>query len=112
MLKLMRQNPESFNNNIGSWDVSNVVNMSSMFWDAKSFNGNIGGWDVSNVTDMSRMFERAISFNQDIGKWDVSNVNEMEMMILESITMYTREDIEKWNIGKKAKELNQIINNL
>jgi len=51
---------------IENWDVSNVTNMSGMFWAAKSFNKPIGNWDVSNVTDMEGMFERAESFNQPL----------------------------------------------
>ena len=65
---------------IKNWDVSNVTNMSGMFWAAKSFNKPIGNWDVSNVTDMEGMFERAESFNKPIGNWDVSNVTNMRGM--------------------------------
>ena len=36
--------------------------------------GNISGWDVSNVTDMSSMFYGCTYFNQDISNWDVSKV--------------------------------------
>ena len=36
------------------------------------FNQDISSWDVSNVTDMRGMFERS-SFNQDISSWDVSS---------------------------------------
>ena len=64
-----------FNVDIGSWDVSNVTDMTAMFQYAESFNQDIGGWEVSNVQDMSEMFYRAEAFNQDIGKWDVSNVS-------------------------------------
>jgi surface protein len=46
----------TFNEPIGSWDVSNVTNVSYMFDGAKSFNQNIGSWDVSIVTDMESMF--------------------------------------------------------
>ena len=53
---------QSFNMNISDWNVSNVTNMSGMFFNATS-------WNVSNVTDMSRMFGfwwKDSVFNQDI----------------------------------------------
>ena len=39
------------------WDVSNVTDMSWMFWGAESFDGDISEWDVSNVTDMDGIFD-------------------------------------------------------
>jgi surface protein len=68
---------ESFNQDIGHWDVSNVTDiggMSGMFWRATSFNQDIGNWDVSNVTNMYEMFEGAESFNQDLTQWCVSQI--------------------------------------
>ena len=47
---------ESFNQDISSWDVSKVTNMSAMFYGCKSFNQDISSWDVSKVTNMSNMF--------------------------------------------------------
>ena len=44
------------------------------------FNGDISAWDVSNVKDMSCMFYWCTSFNQDISNWDVSNVTNMRYM--------------------------------
>jgi surface protein len=38
---------------IGSWDVSSVTNMSDMFRSADAFNQNIGSWNVSNVTNFT-----------------------------------------------------------
>jgi hypothetical protein len=61
-------------------DVTNVTDMSYMFYCAYSFNQSIGDWDVSNVEDMSYMFYGAYSFNQYIGNWDVSNVESMRFM--------------------------------
>jgi len=34
---------------ISDWDVSNVTNMSWMFYDATAFNQPIANWDVSKV---------------------------------------------------------------
>jgi surface protein len=60
----------NFNQNIGSWNVSNVTNMASMFLSATIFNQNIGSWNVSSVTNMENMFFRATAFNQPIGNWE------------------------------------------
>ena len=65
--------PTDFNQDISSWDVSNVTNMSYMFTVATIFNQDISFWDVSNVTSMSVMFA-GTNFNQPIGNWEVSNV--------------------------------------
>jgi len=83
------KNNSTFNQNISTWDVSNVTNMSGMFYgavtgSATAFNQPIGDWDVSNVTNMSGMFYGATAFNQPIGDWDVSSVTDMSAMFLSS----------------------------
>ena len=70
----------SFDQPIGDWDTSNVVNMFGLFESATSFNQPIGDWDTSNVTHMGDMFARATSFNQPIGTWDIRNVTEIGSM--------------------------------
>jgi surface protein len=87
----------SFNQDIGSWDVSNVTNMESMFSGAISFNQDIGNWDVSNVTDMSGLFYRASSFNQNIGSWDVSNVTNMNYMFYYSTSF--NQNLSQWCVN-------------
>ena len=64
-------NQNTFNQDISSWDTSNVTNMKNMFFSAAAFNQDISGWDTSSVTDMSYMFEIATSFNQDLSGWNV-----------------------------------------
>ncbi len=85
-----------FNGDISGWDVSNVKNMSLMFFQCPAFNQDIGNWNVSNVTDMSHMFERT-PFNQDIGNWDVSSVTTMASMFSENVVF--NQDIGRWNIN-------------
>ena len=69
---------------IESWDVSNVTDMTAMFFRVKSFNVDISNWDVSNVWSMAGMFFGAESFNQDISRWDVSNAKFMDDMFIDS----------------------------
>ena len=45
----------SFNQDISSWNVSNVTTMENMFYQS-GFNKNIGNWNISNVTNMIGMF--------------------------------------------------------
>lgn len=65
----------SFNQNIGSWETSAVTNMTNTFSYASSFdNGgsnSISGWNVSNVSSMSETFAFATSFNRNIGGWNI-----------------------------------------
>ena len=76
----MFRNDVSFNENINDWDVSRVTNMSSMFEGDRSFNQPLDNWNTSNVTDMQRMFSLATSFNQPLNNWNTSNVLYMSSM--------------------------------
>ena len=55
---------QSFNQDISSWDMSNVKNMVFMFSNAKSFNQDISSWDVSNVTECSAFRFNATSWTE------------------------------------------------
>jgi hypothetical protein len=93
-------NPNTFNQPIGNWDVSNVYDMTLMFNDSQ-FNQPIGDWDVSNVKSMRRMFSGTLywptSFNQPIGNWDVSKVIDMEGMFNGS---QFNQSIGNWDVSE------------
>ena len=82
--------------NLGSWNVSSVTNMSSMFKDVGIAPANIGTWNVSNVTNMSEMFANA-GFNANINAWDVSNVSNMSNMF--KGTVLFNKDLGSWDVS-------------
>jgi surface protein len=69
-------NASSFNQDLSSWDVSNVVSMSGMFLDATSYNQPMAAWNISKVTDFTSMLQGASLYNQSLCVWmDLMYVN-------------------------------------
>ena len=76
-------------------DLTNVTDMSYMFFNAKNFNQNIDNWDTSNVTNMERLFSQAIRFNQPLNNWNTANVINMDAMFY-GATIFNQ-DLNSWN---------------
>ncbi|MBD44076.1 MAG: hypothetical protein CMC65_02375, partial [Flavobacteriaceae bacterium] len=95
-MKNLFQNNTTFNQDISSWDVSNVTDMNSMF-EGTSFNQDISNWDVSNVTTMYYMFAYNTSFNQDISSWDVSSSNTNTSGMFRGTPF--NQDISSWDVS-------------
>ncbi len=87
----------NFDQDISSWDVSQVVNMEKVFNNAHTFNQDISNWDVSSVTNMYAMFFNAQIFNQDLSSWNVGAVTNMGAMF-NSATLFNQ-DISSWNVS-------------
>ena len=98
-----------FNANISTWDVSNVTDMSNIFYTEEKnmfyteeeisvFNQPIGFWDTSSVTNMSSMFQNAVTFNQPIGYWDTSSVTNMSKMFNDAVAF--NQPIGSWDTSK------------
>ena len=78
---------DNFNSSIANWDVSNIEDMSYMFYSASKFNQPLNAWGnkTSNVTNMQYMFSKspwigAGTFNQSLTSWNTGSVTNMENM--------------------------------
>ncbi|WP_338976302.1 BspA family leucine-rich repeat surface protein [Spiroplasma endosymbiont of Monopis laevigella] len=54
------------------------------FYGASAFNQDLSTWNTSNVIYMSCMFYGASSFNQDLSTWNVEKVTEHKHFSLNS----------------------------
>ena len=72
----------SFDQYIGDWDVTNVVNMRAMFRDATVFNQDISLWNVTNSSsaNFDNMFRDATKFAQHVRVWNLGNTSAISNM--------------------------------
>ena len=98
-------------NNLESWDISGINNIYATFYDCINFDQNVGSWNVSNVTNMGFLFGsnqvlRAFPSNKgkftnggspSIGNWNVSRVTDMTSMFFNQALF--DHDLGKWNVG-------------
>ena len=82
---------------INTWNVSNVTDMSYMFYKADLFNQPLSNWNVSNVTNMKAMFGYVKLFNQPLNIWNVSNVTNIQCMFIGSISF--NQPLNNWNVS-------------
>ena len=81
---------------MSGWDVSNVTDMSQMFF-STAMSTDISAWDVSGVTNMRRMFFLARDFNANLAGWNVENVTNMDYMFSGAASV-TNNDLSNWNV--------------
>ena len=92
----------SFSVDLSKWDVSNVTDMSYMFYFSRFKRLNISNWNVGSVTNMRNMFNsyRSNTYSstqEDFSNWDVSNVTDMSYMFHES--HFDNLNISNWNVS-------------
>ena len=92
-----------FNGDISKWNVSNVMDMTCMFYGCELFNQPLNDWDVSSVIIMDRMFCGCKSFNQPLDKWNVSNVTNIRWMF-DNCNSFNQ-DISNWKVSKVTNKL-------
>ena len=98
----------TFNNggspSISAWTINTTSNV-NMYWMFRlsPFNQPIGSWNVSKVTNMESMFHSAFSFNQDIGGWNVSGVtNFTNFMAAKTFSDYSTTNLDSIYNGWSA----------
>lgn len=84
--------------NIGTWDVSHIVNMQSMFYVAQNFTADLSLWNTSSVNNMTYLFMRAHSFNSDLSRWNTSKVELMSGMFGHGYEFNS--DISQWDTSR------------
>ena len=99
---------KSFNADLSSWDVSNVVYLNHIFYKAENFNGNLSTWDVGKVETMNYMFYNAAKFNQNIAGWDVSSVTTMSYMLYG--TEVFNQNIGSWDVSNVTHMIGMLSN--
>ncbi|MFC0781225.1 BspA family leucine-rich repeat surface protein [Flavobacterium sp. HJSW_4] len=100
-MQQMFANAITFNQNIGSWNVSMVTTFIGMFQGAKAFNNGgsntINNWTLkTSGTIITSMFQSATSFNQPIGNWNMIGVTSLFSMFLSASSF--NQNIGSWNI--------------
>ena len=74
-------NIKKLNFDVSRWDVSNVKNMTNIFYECANFDCDLSNWIVDNVENMSGMFKNCENFKgKGLENWDVSNVTDMNVM--------------------------------
>ena len=107
-------NERGKNANLNDIDVSDIKLMTGLFGGKEFIklqieNINISEWDVSNVIEMNSMFRGQIKFNCDLSKWDVSKVKDMSFMFFDCMK-FTGKGLENWKIDNLLSTTDMFYN--
>lgn len=84
---------------LGGLDVSNVRDMTCMFYGAGQMTYyDIGNWNVSKVESMNHMFGDNFKLRSlDLSAWDVSSLRTIYCMFDDNVKLRTIGDVSHWN---------------
>jgi surface protein len=85
-----------FNQDVSSWDTTNITTFEYMFRDAPLFNQDVSGWNTASVTNMRGMFNGAAAFDSPL-PWDTTNVTNMDNMFLNATSF--NQDLSQWCVS-------------
>ena len=89
----------NFNCDLSRWNVSKVENMYSIFGTCKNFIGKgLENWNTSNVIDMGLAFCNCEKFDCDLSNWDVSNVIDMKFTFNYCLN-FKGKGLENWDVS-------------
>ena len=91
--------------NLNDIDVSNITDMSLVFWNLDPHNIDISEWDVSKVETMYAMFNMCRHFNSDLSNWNMSNVENINAMFY-GCEKFEGKGLEKWDMSSCKTTIN------
>ena len=99
---------------IENWDVSNVENMSNMFYNCWNFDGkSIKNWNVSNVKDMSNMFYDCVNFDGDLDESLKHLVTPLQLLSQNTGISYPFADrLIEYLVGNAVTSVDDIPDNI
>jgi surface protein len=94
-----------FNQPIGSWNVSKVTNMYSMFENNSAFNQSLENWTPISCSNFSRMFYNRIGFNGSVLNWTLPTTIAFTTDLMFSGGNTTsacklNQDLSNWDVTK------------
>jgi len=94
-----------FNQPIGSWNVSKVTNMFSMFENNNAFNQSLENWTPISCSNFSRMFYNRVGFNGSVLNWTLPSSIAFTTDLMfsggsTSISCKLNQDLSNWNVTK------------
>ena len=85
---------------LANLDVSNVYDMSNMFWNAANLKEvNLTGWQTNSVHNFDSMFLGSGIKNLDLSTWNVSNVTDFSYMFANTKNLNVL-NISGWKLNK------------